>query len=148
EASGDLTLSAGSLLNVAGTQLNAAGSGGAVSLETTHGTITLDAGSTINLFVGNGDGGTLHLRAPQTNNGTDLAINPIGGAILSPGSIIADGFFVQDANTPGSASIDDFEAAALANAQAFASNASTIATRLLSINSSFGSALHVRPGEE
>src|SRR5262249_21327958 len=56
--------------------------------------------------------------------------------------------FVQDANTSGVAVIDDFEDAALANAQAFEANASAIQTRLLSINSSFVNAIHVRPGEE
>src|SRR5262249_13044835 len=49
EASGNLVLSAGSLLTVASDQLDAAGKGGAVTLGTTDGRITLASGSTVDL---------------------------------------------------------------------------------------------------
>lgn len=148
EAFGNVALSPGSLLTVAAQQLDAAGQGGAVSLETTNGAITLAGGSTVDLSVANGVGGTLHLRAPQTSDASDVAIDPIAGAIVNASSIVAEGFFRQDANTSGVAAIDDFEAGALANANAFEANAATIQSRLLAANPGLATVFHVRPGEE
>ena len=147
-AFGNVVLSSGSLLTVAGQQLDAAGKGGAVSLETTNGAITLASGSTIDLSVASGIGGTVHLRAPQNSAATDLTIDPIAGTIVNPSSIVAEGFFIQDANTSGVAVIDDFEAGALANANAFEAHAPTIQSRLLASNPTLGTVFHVRPGEE
>jgi hypothetical protein len=137
-----------SLLTVAGQQLDAAGKGGAVSLETTNGTVTIAGGSIVNLSVGNGPGGTLHLRAPQNADATDVAIDPIAGTVLNASSIVAEGFFRQDASTNGVAVIDDFEAAAFANANACEANAASIQGRLLANNPGLATAFHVRPGEE
>jgi filamentous hemagglutinin len=148
EAFGDLVLSPGSVLTVAAQQIDAAGKAGAIALETTHGTVRLTANSTIDLSVANGVGGTLHLRAPQSSDATDLAIDPIAGSIRNAASIIAEGFFVQDAATPGAATIDNFEPAALANATAFEANAAVIRARLLADNPGLESVLHIRPGEE
>jgi filamentous hemagglutinin family protein len=148
EAYGNVALSSGSLLTAAGQQLDAAGKGGAISLETTHGKVSVAANSTIDLSIANGVGGTLHLRAPQNSDATDLAIDPIAGSIRNASGIVAEGFFVQDAATPGVATIDDFEPAALANATAFEGNAAAIQARLLANNPGLASAFHVRPGEE
>jgi filamentous hemagglutinin len=147
-ASGDVLLTSGSELTVAAQQFDAAGKGGAVSLETTAGRISLATGSTIDLSVNQGRGGTLHLRAPQTADTTDVAIDPISGNVLNGSEIVAEGFFVQDANIAGSAAIDDFAPAALANAIAFMSNAGAIESRLTNGNQSLTSIFHVRPGEE
>jgi filamentous hemagglutinin family protein len=148
QAFSDVTLAPGSELTVAGQQLNAAGKGGAVSLETTSGRIFVESGSKIDLSISGSVGGTLHLRAPQLADTTDLAIDPIAGNILNGSSIVAEGFFVQDANTPGSAAIDDFTAAALANATAFMSNSAAIQSRLIGGNQGFANIFHVQPGEE
>src|SRR4029077_84351 len=74
EAFGDLVLSPGSVLTVAAQQMDAARRGGAVALGTTHGTTRLTADSAIDLSVADGIGGTLHLRAPQNSDVTDVAI--------------------------------------------------------------------------
>ena len=131
-AGGDLTLAATAGLN-AGTALDHAGKGGAVSLETTGGTITLAGGSTVT-------GGSLLLRAPQIAGGTDVAVAPLAGDVTKAGHIIVEGFFVQDAMTAGTASIDSFESAASDNANAFMTHAAAIQARL-------GTAVEVRPGE-
>ena len=157
QASGDVTLESGAAISVAGQKFDDAGQGGSVSLETTGGTINISAGSSIDLSVAAADStsasrgdstGALHLRAPQINGNTDVAVAPLAGAITGAGSIVVEGYFAQDANTPGTASIDSFEAAALQNANNFMANSAAISTRLLGGNVALASVLHVRPGEE
>ena len=144
----NVTLLAGSNLSVAGSAFDAAGKGGAISLETTNGRIGIKPGSTIDLSVANHVGGTLHLRAPQISGSDFIALDSLGGAIKNAAAIIAEGFFAQDANTTGTASIDAMEAAAFANATEFMTHADQIQTRLLATNPSLAGVLHVRPGEE
>jgi filamentous hemagglutinin len=175
-AGGSVTLQANSLLTVAASELNNAGEGGTVSLDAGayEGTpsipvsisgINLQAGSVIDLSVGTGSGGTLHLRAPQTEesgyvagqaytpvtvaNGAtpmDVAISAIPvGTVKNAGSVEVEGFFAQDAQQQGSATIDSFESSAEANASAFMANAGTIQGRLFASNPN---AVEVLPGEE
>ncbi len=157
EAGGNVVLSPGALLTAAGLEFNSAGEGGSVSLETTGGAVTIAAKSTIDLSVAANTAasasigdftGTLHLRAPQNPGSTDLAVDALAGNILNASSIVAEGGFAQDAATAGAASIDGFEAGALANATAFMANDASIRTRLLAPNAGLANALHVQPGEE
>jgi filamentous hemagglutinin len=144
----NVTLERSANLSVAGVALDAAGKGGAISLETTNGRIGIRQGSVMDLSVANHAGGTLHLRAPQIAGPDFVALDSLAGTITNANSIIAEGFFAQDANTTGAASIDVMEAAAFANATAFMTNATQIQSRLLATNSSLVGVLHVRPGEE
>ncbi len=148
EAFGDVTLESGADLTVAGDHLDDAGEGGSISLETTHGKISIGAGSTMDLSVGSGAGGTLHLRAPQIAGPNFVAVDPLAGTITNASSIVVEGFFAQDANNTGTASIDSFEAAALANATSFMSHAAAIQSRLLAGAPGLSDVFHVRPGEE
>src|SRR4029077_3005386 len=147
-AHGDVTLLAGANLSVAGSELDDAGKGGTIALETTNGRIGIRFGSTLDLSVANHAGGTLHLRAPQTFDADAVAIDPLLGNIHNATSIIAEGFFAQDANPPGVALIDDMESVAHDNANEFMTHLDDIQTRLVAGNSSLGRVLQVLPGEE
>ena len=165
-ARNDLILDPGAQLTVAGLKFDNAGKGGDVAIETTNGQIKIGAGvagaATLDLSVAGTTGGTLHLRAPQVDssnvplvvNGSttpvDLAIDPLGSAsIQNASSIVAEGYYAQDALVTGVAAIDDFKSAANSNAAAFMDNWSNIQTRLLyPDNTSLASFFHVRPGEE
>ena len=144
----NVTLSDGARLSVAGNAFDAAGKGGSISLETTNGRIGIRQGSILDLSVADHAGGVLHLRAPQTSGPDFVAIDSLGGTITNASSIIAEGFFDQDANTTDPASIDDMEAAAFANATALMTNAAQIQSRLLATNPALAGVLHVRPGEQ
>ena len=144
----NVTLAGTANLSVAGAGLDAAGKGGAISLETTNGRIGIRTGSSLDLSVAHQAGGILHLRAPQTPGPDFVALDPLAGTITNASSIIAEGFYAQNANTPGAASIDSMEAAAFANATAFMTHAAQIESRLLAANSTLVDVLHVRPGEE
>ena len=96
-----------------------------MSLETTGGTSTLleDLRS---IFIGNGP--RWHF-APSCSPDCRLdrcCDRSDRRPVLNATSVVAEGFFRQDANISGVAVIDDFEAAALANANAFEANASSI----------------------
>ena len=125
--------------------------------------IDLQNGATLNLGVaatprvidvtGNSDqfGGTLHVRAPQTLDASDVQVNPIGATINGASLITVEGFYRQDAaqsDAAGIASIDNFEVTALNNAAGFMNNAPAIATRLLSQSGALRAILQVAPGEE
>jgi hypothetical protein len=161
----NLILESGAELTVAGLNFGSAGKGGSVDLETTDGRITIgtvkNAVPTIDLSVAGGIGGTLHLRAPQVDssnnsisiNGSstpvDLAIDALGaGGVANASSIIAEGYYAQDALTPGVAAIDNLESTAQTNATNFMANWSAIQTRLLSANPGLANVLNVQPGEE
>jgi filamentous hemagglutinin family protein len=164
-AHGSVTLLSGAELTVAGENFNAAGKGGAVSLEAgseTNGTfdasaaVDIRAGSSIDLSVASNTAasaaaghftGTLHLRAPQTAGNTDLQINPIDGTIHNASSVVVEGYQIFDTTASGG-SIDAQKAAVFANGQAFAGNTFTISSRLLANNAGLASVLHVRPGAE
>jgi filamentous hemagglutinin family protein len=127
--------------------------------------------SEIDLGINGGPGGTVHLRAPQVSGGsyvsggaytpvavnaanggnpTDVAIAPIAnGVIQNASDVVVEGFYVQDANTTGTASIDGtLENNAKANAQAFMNNWQTVQTRLFGAGSLSSSVINLQPGEE
>ncbi len=148
-ADGSVTLASGAQLNVAAIALDAAGKAGSVDLETrgsNGGQIEIQAGSLINLSLGTGPGGTLHLRAPQNNEATDLAVAPIQGSILNPQSIIIEAYRIFDASQDGS--IDNQEPAVLGNQIAISNAAPAITARVLGSNTFLAPVLHVREGAE
>jgi hypothetical protein len=152
-AAGSVTLEPGAELTVAAQNFNAAGQGGAVTLEAgayTGGNFTnvalgtgpqvnIAAGSTIDLSVAANSSatvtaanaalgecnGTLLISAPQALGNTDVQVQPIDGTIKNASSIIVEGVQVFDA-TDGS--IDNQEANVLANGQTFAGVAGAPAT--------------------
>ncbi|MEO7098357.1 MAG: filamentous hemagglutinin family protein [Luteolibacter sp.] len=118
-AHNNLTIAAGSYLGAAGEVFNSAGKGGSILLEAgtqrdgvanTAALLDLQAGSTIDLSVGEyvagsyttpGSSafegkftGTLHLRAPRTDDNTDLRIDSIESAIVGASSVVAEGYQV------------------------------------------------------
>jgi len=174
-----VTLADGSKLTVAAQKLDDAGKGGVVDIETGEaksvggvmtegvGWIDIQTGSTIDLSVAGGAGGTLHLRAPQITGvdasgqpiptlvnsvagGDDLAIKPLNGQIVDAASVVVEGFQVFDLTASGGVVSSAVEANANANGQNFTASATSIASRLLSgtPNTALASALHVEPGEE
>lgn len=163
-ASGSVILQSGSLLTVAAEKFNNAGKGGAISLDAgseTDGVIDPTAlldirtGSTIDLSVANntpnsaalGDfSGTLHLRAPQTSNSTDLQMNPIDGTIVGASAITVEGYKIFD--TTGNGSIDNQEASVFSNGQAFTANSAAITSRILANNAGLAPITVVVPGAE
>ncbi len=148
-ANGSVTLASGAQLNASAIAPDAGGNLGLVDLETrgaNGGQIDIQSGSLINLSLGAGPGGTLHLRAPQNDAATDFAVTTIQGEILNPGSIIAEAYRVFDASADGS--IDNQEAAVLANGLALSNSAPAITARVLGTNGSFAPIFHVRPGAE
>jgi len=164
----------GSLLTVHGRNFDNAGKGGSIDLEAgnnptvaviaatapgasfANGTsvVDLQAGATLDLGVdaiaGLGQAsGTLHLRAPQTTDNSDLQINPVKATITGASSINLEGFFRQDAVTIGTAAIDNYEATALNNANLFMAHFATIGGRVgLPMTPANVSVLQVNPGEE
>jgi filamentous hemagglutinin len=143
-----LTLENGAGLLAQGVALNTAGKGGAVTLETRTGLLTLGAGSTVDLSIGTAVGGTLHLRAPQQGGPNFVAVNPLDGSVLNASSIVVEGFAVLDANTTGAGSIDSFQTAAFNTATLFMTRAPAIQARLLAVQPGLASVFHVRPGTE
>ena len=148
-ASGGIALSSGAILNASAIEPDTAGNLGVVDLETrgdNGGVISIDAGSVINLSQGLGPGGTLYLRAPQNDDATDVSIAPIAGAVLNPGSIIAEAYRVFETGATGV--IDDQEGNVLGNGIAISNSAGAIEARVLGVNGSFAPIFHVRPGAE
>jgi len=156
-AAEDLTLAPGARLTVAAQQFDAAGKGGAVNLETrglNGGQLDVQAGSTIDLSVAaqtsasaaSGDfSGTLHLRAPQTSAGTDLAVAELAGTILHPSSILVEGYSIFDLTGSGqiTTAVQD---AVFANGTTFGNGGT--AARLLAGNAALEPVLVVTAGAE
>ena len=148
-ANRNLILADGAQLNASAVERDAAGKVGLVDLETRGadgGQVEIQAGSLINLSLGTGPGGVLHLRAPQSADATDLSVAPLAGLILNADSIIAEAYKIFETSPSGS--IDDQEAAVLSNGIALNGSASAIGERLSGANSSLAPILHVRPGAE
>ncbi len=157
QASGDLTLADGSLLDASGEAFSHAGKGGAISLETRTGTLDLQAGSQIDLRVAGSSAsapalglftGTLHLRAPQLASGTDLQVNPLGSEILGASSICVEGFKVYDLTGASSVIKPAVQASIFANGQTFGGNSAAISSRLLGANPTLASQLSILTGAE
>lgn len=150
-----LTLAGTAVLDASADTYNAAGKGGAIVLETRGnggGVLDLAAGSQILLGVTEtaslGDfSGTLHLRAPQTGGGTDVAMQDVNSTITGASSIIAEGFSVFDLTGSGQITTT-VQNNVMANGTTFGANAAAIETDLLSSNAALGSIFTVRVGAE
>ncbi len=148
-ANGGVTLDSGSILTVAGSALDDAGKGGTVDIETrgaNAGQVTLLSGSTIDLSVADGAGGTLYLRAPQVSGFTDVAISPIAGSIVNPGSIVIEGYHTYSYNNASQIIDAALQSQVENDSASFASNMAAVRSRLFSTDP--GGILHVRPGVE
>ena len=131
-----VTLQSGALLDVSADTYDSAGKGGAVSLETRSGQISIATGSMIDLGVTTPAqlgqfGGTLHLRAPQNGAANNLGISSINGSILGASSIVAEGFKVYDLTGTGTISTA-VQNQVLANGNTFGANDIAITNALLS----------------
>ncbi len=151
-ANGNVTLLGGSTLTVGADDFDAAGKGGAVRLETRSGVVDIQTGSTIDLSVAAtaqlGDfSGTLHLRAPQTSGGTDLAVNAINGSVLGASKIVAEGFSVFDLTGSG-AITSTVQTNVFNNGVTFGGATNAITARLLANNAGLAPQLVVTPGAE
>ena len=63
--------------------------------------------------------GTLHLRAPQIADNTDLQLNPINGQVIGASSIVVEGYELFDLTATGGAINSTVQGAVRANATAF-----------------------------
>jgi hypothetical protein len=163
---GNLVLENGSRLTVAAEQFDAAGKGGAISLETTGvgTTVDIQAGSAIDLSVAENNAssaafgkftGTLHLRARQNSTGTDLGINTIGGNITGASAIIVEGYKIY--NLAGQGIIDkplqdlvklDGEHFLGVNGSPATNTYSAMLARILGSNTALDPVLTIRHGAE
>ncbi len=172
-AHGSLTLLSGSRLTVAGADFNNAGKGGDVTLEAgsqSNGVIdsdarlSLQAGAVIDLSVassGPGDqagglfSGTLHLRAPQLADASDIRIDAIDATIRNASSILIEGYRLYDL-TGTDGDLTAVQAEMLANGNAFLSGAGAtvesyyamLRSRLLANNTALASITVYAPGAE
>ncbi len=167
EASGGVTLASGALLTVAAQNFNAAGRGGAVTLEAGNeingatsptAFVNVATGSTVNLGVAVsttasatlGDfTGTLLLRAPQNSAGTDLQVAPLNGAILNASTLTVEGDKIYDLTTSGTATITSaLQSSVMTNGTTFGNASAAITARLLAANAALAPVLVVEPGAE
>ena len=125
-ANGDVVLDSGAWLTVKGTDFDSAGKGGEINLESGAqrlgivgtGIVNIRTGSVLDLSVTNNDKvtvggststvagssanqgkftGKLHIRAPQTTALNNyIQVNPINGTIISPSSIVIEGYKLYD----------------------------------------------------
>jgi filamentous hemagglutinin family protein len=165
-ASGSVTLSPGALLTVAAQDFGHAGKGGAISLGAgieTNGVFSTSAfvdirnGATINLAVASNTAasadaghftGTLHLRAPQTHDGTDLQVRTITGSVIGASSIVAEGCRLFDLTNDGGAITAAIRTSVHDNGAIFGGQAVAVANRLLVNNSGLDPVLSLVPGAE
>lgn len=164
-ASGSISLETGSVLTVAANQFDAAGKGGTVYLSAgaeTNGVI--DQTASLNLMSGSkvdvsvaanspfsaqvGDfTGTVHLRAPQTPDGADLQIQPVGAAIIGASAVVVEGYALYDLTGDGTIT-SDVQSSISANGIAFGSNAAQISARLFNGNDPLKAISYIEPGAE
>ncbi len=161
-AGGSVTLSPTAMLSVAAQSFDNAGKGGTVSLEAgsqINGNINsaaildIQSGSKIDLTVAAVAGlgqstGTLHLRAPQTSGGANLALAPVNGTINGASSIVVEGYRIFDLTSSGGALSSTVQGNVRSSGITFGNNATTIEGQLLANNSDLSSVLHIRPGAE
>ncbi len=173
QASGSVILEDGSSLSVHGDTYDAAGKGGSIFLSAgaaVNGVINPDAlldlrtGSTLDLGVKalperiDQFGGTLHLRAPQLANGSDVQISEISSTITGASSVAVEAYKLYDL-TPdggGSAEISSVIPLVVSDAQGFLGTpgansdvAATILTRLTGdLDPSVAAVLNLAPGVE
>lgn len=132
--------------------LGAGAAGGEVELASRDGSLSLAAGSGIDVSGQAASDGRVRLMARRTGGDADLAIDALDGAISGAGRIEAVGNRVYadvsriEALETGSATQLGIDTIAADNA-AFMANAGAIAARL-DPGANFGAALHVMPGVE
>lgn len=99
-AGGTLTLQGGAVLNASGAAADAAGKGGSVLLAAGDGgRLDLQSGSAIAVGAASDTGtdtGTVHLRAPRTAGGTDVAITRIGSGIAGARQVAVEAYKAYD----------------------------------------------------
>jgi filamentous hemagglutinin family protein len=132
-ASGDVTVKDGALLDAHATT----GTGGKVALETTAGAINLITPSNTNTEqidvhgLGN-TGGSVLLRAPQINNGTDVAVNTAANTSIKTSAgakVTVEAFKSYNQSTIATADTST-SSAFFTDATQFSGNAATIKNRL------------------
>ncbi|MDD5201323.1 MAG: filamentous hemagglutinin family protein [Terrimicrobiaceae bacterium] len=127
----------GSKLTVAAKEFDAAGKGGAISLEAgaeingafdTGALLDVRSGSLIDLTVAANQPasaglgqftGTLHLRAPQTAGNSDVQIAPIDGTIKGASSIVVEGYKLFDLTASGGVITSAIQSAVKSNGVTF-----------------------------
>lgn len=144
---GKLTAGTSLALGQAGTLSFASGTGGAIPLLMSASTNFSVQGASL-FALGGAQAGTLHLRAPQTSDGTDLRIAPIRGTVSGAASIIAEGFKVYNLTGTDGVITQDLKDRVKLDAGAFASHSPAIKGRLLATNPGLASTLTVTPGVE
>jgi filamentous hemagglutinin len=125
--------------------------------------VDMESGSTVDLSVGvdgqvgtvsrvfdgstiTGTTGTLHLRAPQTQNHADVQIDPIDGSIVGASGIVVEGYEVYNLTGTGGAITPVVEASVKANGDLFAGNPGTTTSGYTAIvNAIFGNNTGLEP---
>ncbi|MBS0659374.1 MAG: filamentous hemagglutinin family protein [Verrucomicrobia bacterium] len=147
-AGGDLTLLSGAELSAAGAAFDRASLGGTISLATRTGQIDLRAGAILDLRVGEGMGGDLHLRAPRLESPAGVAVAPLSAAVRGARSVVVEGFSVLDAASVTPAALEPLQPAAWAAANTFMAGEADLRARLLADQPGLSGVLHLRPGIE
>ncbi|MFN0128992.1 MAG: filamentous hemagglutinin family protein [Verrucomicrobiales bacterium] len=173
-AGGSLTVVDGARLTVAGQEFNSAGQGGRIALTAgapRDGTINpaavldVQAGSLLDLSVANAQAdsgffgqltGTVHLRAPRTAAGTDVAVAPIAGTIRQASSVLVEGFQIYDLTATNGTITTGVQGTIRSDAEAFLGAAGTttdgytaMRTRLIGTDpQGLGSRFVLAPGAE
>ncbi len=164
-ASGSISLEAGSILTAAADQFDAAGKGGTVSLSAgaeingvidRTASLNLQTGAKIDVSVAAntpfsgqvGDfTGTVHLRAPQTVDGADVQIQPVGAVISGASAVVVEGYALYDLTGDGNIT-GDVRSSISANGVAFGNNTAQIGARLFSGNDPLKAISYIEPGAE
>jgi filamentous hemagglutinin len=164
-ASGSIDLETGSVLTVAADKFDAAGKGGTVYLSAgaeidgvidRAATLNLQTGSKIDVSVAantphSGDlgdfTGTVHLRAPQTTDGTDLQIAPVGASITGASAVVVEGYALYDLTGHGTIT-SAVQSSIFANGTTFGKSAAQISNRLFSGDDPLKAISYIEPGAE
>lgn len=119
KANGSLILASGAVLDASAQTFDAAGKGGAITLEAgtqrqgqirSNAALDLQTGSIINLTVAENTvdsaslgkfSGTLHLRAPRTAGNNDLQLAAINSTITGSSAITVEGYKLYDRTAAG-----------------------------------------------
>jgi hypothetical protein len=165
EAYGSVDLTSTAVLNASGQNFSNAGKGGTVTLAagseangqfSTGAFVNIESGSTIDLSVAGNSStsaaagdftGTLHIRAPQLADGSDLQVNPINGNILNASAIVVEGYKIY---VPSGGLIDSVEGTVYGDAEGFTANSTSILSRLLTgtPNANQAALFQITPGAE
>ncbi len=173
-AAGSLTVADGARLTVAGRDFNSAGQGGRITLTAgaprdgvsdPAAVLDLQTGSLLDLSVEAEQpdsafygrfAGTVHLRAPRTAAGDDLAMAPIGATIHGPSNLLVEGFRIYDLTSTDGAITSAVQNSIRSDAQAFLGEAGAttdayeaMRARLIGNDpQGFGSRFVLAPGAE